>query len=86
MLCSFRSGVRFFPHRRPRNAIQVKNIANIQVGHIPRDIAARLAPLMDRKLVTVEGIMVEGNRKCFLGKISLSHLGIVRGFHYALAL
>jgi SWI/SNF-related matrix-associated actin-dependent regulator of chromatin subfamily A3 len=32
-----------------------------QVGHIPRDIASKLAPLLDRKLVTVEGVMLEGN-------------------------
>lgn len=50
------------------NAIKVVNIGGTQVGHIPRTVAARLAPLMDRKIVTVEGVMLEGNRKHqFLG-------------------
>jgi SWI/SNF-related matrix-associated actin-dependent regulator of chromatin subfamily A3 len=44
-----------------RNAIQVKNIGRTQVGHIPREVAAKLAPLMDQSLVTVEGVMDEGN-------------------------
>jgi SWI/SNF-related matrix-associated actin-dependent regulator of chromatin subfamily A3 len=44
-----------------RNAIQVKNIGMTQVGHIPRNIAAKLAPLLDRNLITVEGVMLEGN-------------------------
>ncbi|KAI0702988.1 SNF2 family N-terminal domain-containing protein [Cerioporus squamosus] len=44
-----------------RNAIQVKNIGGTQVGHIPRNVAAKLAPLMDSNLITVEGVMHEGN-------------------------
>ncbi|KAF8893981.1 SNF2 family N-terminal domain-containing protein [Infundibulicybe gibba] len=44
-----------------RNAIQVKNIGNTQVGHLPRTVVSKLAPLLDQKLVTVEGIMTEGN-------------------------
>ncbi|KAI9572249.1 SNF2 family N-terminal domain-containing protein [Boletus coccyginus] len=44
-----------------RNAIQVKNIGGDQVGHIPRNVASRLAPVLDQKLVTVEGVMHEGN-------------------------
>lgn len=44
-----------------RNAIQVLNIHNVQLGHIPRDIASKLAPLLDRKLVNVEGMVLEGN-------------------------
>ncbi|EPQ57350.1 hypothetical protein GLOTRDRAFT_74086 [Gloeophyllum trabeum ATCC 11539] len=44
-----------------RNAIQVKNIGGTQVGHLPRQVAAKLAPLLDRGLVTVEGVMHEGN-------------------------
>ena len=46
-----------------RNAIQVKNIAQSQIGHIPREVAGRMAPLMDRGLITVEGVMHEGNCK-----------------------
>ncbi|KIP02391.1 hypothetical protein PHLGIDRAFT_297330 [Phlebiopsis gigantea 11061_1 CR5-6] len=44
-----------------RNAIKVVNIGRNQVGHIPREVAARLAPLMDRREITVEGVMHEGN-------------------------
>jgi hypothetical protein len=40
-----------------RNAIQVKNLQNVQVGHVPRETAAALAPLMDRGIVRVEGIV-----------------------------
>lgn len=47
-----------------RNAIKVENIGRTQVGHIPKTIAAKLAPLMDRKEITVEGVMLEGNREC----------------------
>lgn len=39
------------------------NIAGAQVGHIPRNVASQLAPLLDQKLVTVEGVMHEGNCK-----------------------
>ena len=46
-----------------RNAIKVENIGRMQVGHIPRENAARLAPLMDRREITVEGVMHEGNRE-----------------------
>ncbi|PCH43964.1 hypothetical protein WOLCODRAFT_133049 [Wolfiporia cocos MD-104 SS10] len=50
------------PHNNyDRNAIQVKNIGGTQVGHVPRNVAAKLAPLMDKSLVTVEGVMHEGN-------------------------
>lgn len=37
------------------------NMSGVQVGHIPKTVAARLAPMMDRQLVTVEGEMVQGN-------------------------
>ncbi|TCD63046.1 hypothetical protein EIP91_006059 [Steccherinum ochraceum] len=52
--------------REPRNrydpnAIKVENIGRTQVGHIPKNIAAKLAPLLDQNLVTIEGIMLEGN-------------------------
>jgi HIRAN domain len=46
-----------------RNAIAVQNIGRTQVGHIPRQIAAKLAPYMDASLITVEGTMDEGNCK-----------------------
>ncbi|KAH9998504.1 SNF2 family N-terminal domain-containing protein [Russula compacta] len=44
-----------------RNAIAVQNIGRTQVGHIPRQTAARLAPIIDAGLITVEGTMNEGN-------------------------
>ncbi|KZT67187.1 hypothetical protein DAEQUDRAFT_407067 [Daedalea quercina L-15889] len=44
-----------------RNAIQVMNIGGTQVGHVKREFAARLAPLLDQGLITVEGVMQEGN-------------------------
>ena len=47
----------------PRNAIAVQNIGRTQVGHIPRQLAAKLAPLLDANLFTVEGTMNEGNCK-----------------------
>lgn len=51
------------PHNKyDRNAIQVKNIGGTQVGHVKREYAARLAPLLDQGLITVEGVMQEGNR------------------------
>lgn len=37
------------------NAIRVDNIAANQIGHIPRRVAAKLAPLMDRSSLHVEG-------------------------------
>lgn len=46
-----------------RNAIAVQNIGRTQVGHIPRQMAAKLAPLIDVGLITVEGAMNEGNCK-----------------------
>ncbi|KAK2463186.1 hypothetical protein APHAL10511_004841 [Amanita phalloides] len=63
------------PH--DRNAIQVKNISGIQVGHIPRQIASQLATLLDRRAVTVEGVMNEGNlsRSCYSLSMSLKIYG-----------
>ncbi|KAJ7287410.1 SNF2 family N-terminal domain-containing protein [Mycena rebaudengoi] len=44
-----------------RNAIQVKNIGQTQVGHLPKKVASKLAPLLDARLVNVEGVMITGN-------------------------
>jgi len=46
-----------------RNAIKVENIGLAQVGHLPRNVASSLAPLLDRRAVTIEGVMKQGNRK-----------------------
>jgi len=40
---------------------QVLNANNIQVGHIPRAVAGKLAALMDARLITVEGRMIAQN-------------------------
>jgi SWI/SNF-related matrix-associated actin-dependent regulator of chromatin subfamily A3 len=45
-----------------RNAIQVKNISRVQVGHLPRTVVSKLSPLLDRQTVTVEGVINDGNR------------------------
>ncbi|KAF5380521.1 hypothetical protein D9615_004518 [Tricholomella constricta] len=52
--------------REPRNkfdsyAIQVRNIGQTQVGHLPRLLVKQLSPLLDQGLVTVEGVMNDGN-------------------------
>lgn len=54
-----------------KNAIKVVNIGGMQVGHIPRDVAAQAAPLLDKGLVSMEGVMLTGN---------------LTGFSYSLAL
>ena len=41
----------------------MENIGGTQVGHVPRDKASLLAPLIDRGSITIEGVMHEGNRK-----------------------
>lgn len=48
-------------NRYDRNAIRVSNIAGSQVGHIPKNVASNLAPLLDRGEITVEGVMKQGN-------------------------
>ncbi|KAJ7217931.1 SNF2 family N-terminal domain-containing protein [Mycena pura] len=50
-----------FSNHPNRNAIQVQNIGSVQVGHLPKAVVAKLAPLLDQGLVTVEGIMIQGN-------------------------
>ncbi|THH29944.1 hypothetical protein EUX98_g4232 [Antrodiella citrinella] len=44
-----------------RNAIKVENIGHQQVGHLPRNVALKLTPLVDGNRITVEGEMREGN-------------------------
>ncbi|KAI0074381.1 hypothetical protein K474DRAFT_1626028 [Panus rudis PR-1116 ss-1] len=59
-------------NRYDRNAIKVVNIGGTQVGHIPRNVAAKLAPLMDQRLVNVEGVMHEGNLTGFSYSLSMT--------------
>ena len=36
-----------------------------QVGHLPRNVVSNLAPLLDARRVTIEGVMLDGNRTSF---------------------
>ncbi|KAF8241560.1 hypothetical protein K440DRAFT_641993 [Wilcoxina mikolae CBS 423.85] len=40
-----------------RNAIRINNVNGVQIGHVPRHLAARLAPLLDRRIAGLEGIV-----------------------------
>lgn len=40
---------------------QVINATGQQVGHVPRAVAAKIAPLMDHNLIAVEGRMIGQN-------------------------
>ncbi|KAI0305630.1 SNF2 family N-terminal domain-containing protein [Multifurca ochricompacta] len=61
------------PHNRyDRNAIAVQNINRTQVGHIPRQTAVKLAPLIDAGLITVEGTMNQGNLRSFDYSLSVT--------------
>ncbi|KAG8857347.1 hypothetical protein FRB96_005834 [Tulasnella sp. 330] len=55
------SVVREPTNRFDSNALRILNATGTQVGHIPRTVASRLAPLMDKNLISVEGIMGQGN-------------------------
>lgn len=60
----------------------------MQVGHIPKDIAAKIALLIDRKSVTIEGTMLGGN--CKSPCLAMAHgvdIAVVNGeFCYTLPL
>ncbi|KAL4807787.1 SNF2 family N-terminal domain-containing protein [Aspergillus unguis] len=49
-----------------RNAIRVDNVMGAQVGHIPRNMAAKLAPYLDNRSLNVEGVLtgVMGSFDC----------------------
>lgn len=51
-----------------RNAIRVLNISGLQVGHIPKNVACYLAPLIDRGQISVEGMMTSGNLTGNIGR------------------
>ncbi|KAF8588628.1 hypothetical protein K439DRAFT_1651796 [Ramaria rubella] len=65
--------VRELHNQYDNNAIQVLNISNTQVGHIPRAVSAKLASLIDRNLITVEGVIHEGNSNKTLKIYGASH-------------
>ncbi|KAH7107286.1 SNF2 family N-terminal domain-containing protein [Auriculariales sp. MPI-PUGE-AT-0066] len=54
-------------NRHDPNAFQVKNMLNEQVGHLKREVAARLAPLYDVGHVQLEGTVLKGNMGGILG-------------------
>ncbi len=66
-------GVTDFSHIVVRNAVAVQNIGRTPVGHIPRQTAAKLAPLLDAGLITVEGTMNEGNCESTFTDLVPSH-------------
>lgn len=39
------------------NAIRINNVQGTQIGHIPRTVAAKLAPYMDSKSIVTEGML-----------------------------
>ncbi|KAG2126297.1 SNF2 family N-terminal domain-containing protein [Suillus clintonianus] len=55
-----------------RNAIEVQNIGGTKVGHVPKQTAAKLAPLLDRGMITIEGVMHEGNLSGFSYSLSMT--------------
>ncbi|KAI0276598.1 SNF2 family N-terminal domain-containing protein [Russula aff. rugulosa BPL654] len=59
-------------NRYDRNAIAVQNIGRTQVGHVPRQMAAKLAPYIDAGLITIEGTMNEGNLHKFNYSLSVT--------------
>ncbi|KIY67158.1 hypothetical protein CYLTODRAFT_490860 [Cylindrobasidium torrendii FP15055 ss-10] len=44
-----------------RNAIKAVNMNRVQVGHVPKQVAAKLAPLLDQRLVNCEAVIHDGN-------------------------
>ncbi|RMJ28381.1 SNF2 family helicase [Aspergillus sp. HF37] len=48
------------------NAIQVRNVMGAQIGHLPRQVAAKLAKYMDAKSLVIEGVLtgVKGAYDC----------------------
>lgn len=55
-----------------RNAIEVRNIGGTKVGHLPKQTAAKLSPLLDRGAITAEGVMHEGNLSGFSYSLSMT--------------
>ena len=55
-----------------RNAIRITNVQGNQIGHIPRQVAAKLAPYMDEKTIVVEAILTAEVRLLLLKSFSQS--------------
>lgn len=61
------------PHNQyDSNAIQVVNISGTQVGHIPRNVASKLAPLIDRNYVTIEGELPDNSWNAVFDRVKVS--------------
>ncbi|XP_040205021.1 helicase-like transcription factor isoform X2 [Rana temporaria] len=58
-----------------RNAVKVNNVNGEQVGHIKKELAAALAPIMDRKKVKMEGTVPFGANNAFTMPVNLSFWG-----------
>ncbi|KAJ4483290.1 HIRAN domain-containing protein [Lentinula aciculospora] len=63
-------------NRYDRNAIRVDNIGHIKVGHVPRAVASKLAPLMDSRMITVEGVIHNGNCSCLFHLYGMRELKV----------
>ncbi|RIA91205.1 SNF2 family helicase [Glomus cerebriforme] len=58
-----------------RNALRADNILGVQVGHIPRDVAAVLAPLIDNGNIRIEGT-ITGNKGAYSAPLHIHVLGV----------
>lgn len=64
------------PHNKyDRNAIKVVNVVRQQVGHIKRELASALAPIMDSGWVRLEGIVPFGSQNQFSMPVDISLWG-----------
>ncbi|PGH01214.1 hypothetical protein AJ79_07985 [Helicocarpus griseus UAMH5409] len=61
-------------NRYDPNAIRVDNVMGVQIGHIPRTIASKLAPYMDSRSLLVEGVL-SGNKGVYDCPIDLKLFG-----------
>nr|CAB3267349.1 transcription termination factor 2-like [Phallusia mammillata] len=57
------------------NAVQVNNVRGQQVGHIKRDLAKAMAPLMDNSMTRVEGLVPRGSDNVYTIPVILSFCG-----------
>ncbi|XP_062381444.1 helicase-like transcription factor [Sardina pilchardus] len=58
-----------------RNAVMVANVYGSQVGHIKKELAAAMAPIMDGKLGKIEGVVPYGETNKFSMPVILSFWG-----------
>ncbi|XP_060598752.1 uncharacterized protein LOC132752443, partial [Ruditapes philippinarum] len=57
------------------NAIKVKNVGNVQVGHIKRELARPLAYIMDKGLARLEGVVPFGATNMYSMPVDISLWG-----------